>query len=147
MGAAFHRVEGAGADERNRTPLSRGHSSTDHERGRRAIQLKEHTHDYVNREVRAIGGHYMFTKEVKMHFNERDILYLVGHGVVDTSCCGLGGVAYALVCGFVVSWKNKKNYDGVPVSEVEPIRDTVLQSNIRRRIQNEEIVSQVIFGS
>ena len=93
----------------------------DHERGRITIQLKEYTHDYVNREVSAIGGHYMFTKEVKLHFNERDILYLVGHGVVDNSCCGFGGFAYALVCGFVVSWKNKKNYDGVPVSEVEPI--------------------------
>ena len=89
----------------------------------------------------------MFTKEVKMHFNERDILYLVGHGFADTSCCGFGGFAYALVCGFVVSWKNEKNYDGVPVSEVEPIRDMALQADIRRRIQNEEIVSQVIFGS
>jgi hypothetical protein len=108
---------------------------------------KEHIHDYLAREVTAIAGHYMFTKEARLSFGVRDVLYLVGHGIVDTSCCGFSGCVYALVCGFVVSWKAKKNRNGVSVSIVEPIRDSMLQAGIRQRIQEVEMVSQVLFES
>jgi len=87
----------------------------------------------------------MFIKEVSMPFGKREILYLVGHGVTDTSCCGFWGCAYALVCKFILSWKKKRNGDGVPISEVEPIRDMRIQADIRRRIEDEEMVLQIIF--
>ena len=59
---------------------------------------------------------------------------MVGGAIVDTSCCGVGGCAYALVPGFVVDWKYRRNEGGLAVSRVEPIRDEVIQGRVRRLI-------------
>jgi hypothetical protein len=107
--------------------------------------LREHIHHELNREVAAIGGHYVLTNEVRLPFDGREVLYLVGYAVVDNSCCGVGGVAYALVPGYIVAWKNKANDDGLAVSLVEPIDDPTAQADIRRLIQEKEVVHQIRF--
>jgi hypothetical protein len=65
--------------------------------------------------------------------------------VVDTSCCGIGGCAYALVRGFIRKWKYKKNSNDLPVSQIEPIRDVFLQREIGRLIQTRDKIFQVTF--
>jgi hypothetical protein len=96
----------------------------------------------LNQEVTAIGGHYRLVKEVRLPFRGREVLYLVGHALFDTACCGLGGCAYALVPGFILEWKSKTNEDGLPVSQVEPIRDEAVQEEVRRLIEKQEMVHQ-----
>ena len=107
----------------------------------------EYVHQELNREITAIGGHYVLTKEVRLPFRGREVLYLVGCAVVDTSCCGAGGCAYALVPGFILEWKSQTDGDGLAVSQVEPIRDEATQREVRRLIEMEEEgpVHQVIF--
>lgn len=84
-------------------------------------------------------------REVRLPFRGREVLYLVGYGVFDTTCCGVGGCAYALAPGFVLEWKGKTNEDGLAVSRVEPIRDEVIQKEVRRLIENQEAVQEVRF--
>ena len=103
-------------------------------------------HPDLGQEVTAIGGHYVFNKEARITYNDREVFYLVGYAVVDTSCCGAGGCAYALVPGFVKAWKYKSNISGVSVSQIEPISDPVNQQAIRRLLQKKEVVQQVTFG-
>ena len=103
-------------------------------------------HPDLGQEVTAIGGHYVFNKEARITYNGREVFYLVGYAVVDTSCCGAGGCAYVLVPGFVRAWKYKSNINGVSVSQIEPISDPVDQQAIRRMIQKKEVVQQVTFG-
>jgi hypothetical protein len=103
-------------------------------------------HPDLGQEVTAIGGHYVFNKEARITYNGREVFYLVGYAVVDTSCCGAGGCAYALVPGFVKAWKYKTNMNGASVSQIEPVRDTLAQQEIRRMIQKKEVVQQVSFG-
>ena len=105
----------------------------------------EYIHQGLNQEITAIGGHYVLVKEVRLPFHGREILYLVGHAAFDTTCCGAGGCAYALVSGFVASWHSSRNEDGLPVSRLEPINDTDTQNGIRRIIERLETVQQVIF--
>lgn len=107
--------------------------------------MREHIHHPLNQEVTAIGGHYVFTHEVCLPFNDREVLYLCGYAVYDTTCCGSGGCNYAVVVGFVWNWKNKKNEEGLPVSQVEPIDDPDVQKEISRLIQEKESVSQVNY--
>jgi hypothetical protein len=107
---------------------------------------QDFTHPILGQEITAIGGHYVFNKEGRVRFGDLDVFYLVGYAVVDTSCCGVGGCAYALVPGIVREWKYKKNNEGLPVSQVEPLRDTDNQHEIQRRIQEKEMVQQVTFG-
>ena len=109
------------------------------------IEPQDFTHPNLGQEVTAIGGHYVFGKEIRMSYDSREILYFVGYGVLDSTCCGVGGVAYVLVAGFIRQWKYKKNQDSVFVSKVEPIRDQSVQKEVRSLIQKKEMVNQVTF--
>jgi hypothetical protein len=84
-------------------------------------------------------------KEVQLPFQGRDVLYLVGHAAFDTTCCGVGGCAYALVPGFVLDWKGARNEDGLAVSQVESIRDKDAQRKLEQLIQKQEVIHQVRF--
>jgi hypothetical protein len=106
---------------------------------------EQYVHQELNRDITAIGGSYVLVKEARLPFGSREILYIIGHAVFDTTCCGVGGCAYALVPGFVLAWKSKDNENGLAVSEVEPIHDTGVQEQVRRLIEGKEIVQQVSF--
>lgn len=105
----------------------------------------EYVHQPLNQEVTAIGGHYVLVREVRLTFRNQEVLYLVGHAAFDTTCCGAGGCAYALVPGFLQGWKSKVSPDGLPVSQVEPIHDNDIQELVRKLINKQEVVQQVRF--
>lgn len=106
---------------------------------------REYVHQDLNREITAIGGYYLLVKEIRTPFQGRELLYLVGHAAFETTCCGAGGCAYALVPGFVLQWKHRTSRDGLPVSEIEPIHDEDTRERIRHLIQDSERVHQVLF--
>ena len=110
-----------------------------------ANQPQDFTHPQLGREVTAIGGHYVFGKEIRMSFRSREILYFVGYAVLDSTCCGVGGVAYVLVAGFLRQWKYKKNQDECFVSQIETIVAQTIQKVVRNAIQKKEMVYQVTF--
>jgi hypothetical protein len=109
------------------------------------LEPQDFTHPNLGQEVTAIGGHYVFGKEIRMSYDSREVLYFVGYAVLDSTCCGVGGVAYVLVAGFIRQWKYKKNQDNVFVSKMEPIRDQAVQKEVRSAIQKREMVYQVTF--
>jgi hypothetical protein len=106
---------------------------------------KEYTHVELNKEVQSISGYYVLEEEKVLKHNGRDVLYLIGHGVVDSSCCGIGGCRYALVPGYITGWKNRKDDAGKPVTEVEPIPDDESKSEILDMIKKDEMVNQIQF--
>jgi hypothetical protein len=107
--------------------------------------VKAYIHHALNQEVTAIGGHYVLVSEACLPFRGREVLYLIGYAAFDTACCGVGGCAYALVPGFIASWKSERKGDGLAMSQVEPIRDEAIQREIRRRIEKQETIHQVQF--
>jgi hypothetical protein len=107
--------------------------------------IEEYVHQALNQEVTAIGGYYLLVKEVRLPFHGREVLYLVGHAAFDTTCCGTGGCAYALVPGFIAKWKHRTNEEGLAVSQVEPIHDRTIQEQVRRLIDKREMVHQFRF--
>ena len=108
---------------------------------------RDFIHPVLNKAVRTISGHYILSQEKSLSYNGRNVLYFIGCAVVDTSCCGPGGCAYALVPGYIKDWKYKTDRDDLFVSRVEPIRDADVQSELRRMIIKKESVQQVNFGS
>ena len=107
--------------------------------------MQEYVHEEIGSETDAISGHYVFHKEVKLAFDEREILYVVGSAVIDTSCCGVGGCGFAIVPGYIRAWKLKISAEGRYISEVEPILNQSTQQKITKFIQGAEIVNQVQF--
>jgi len=106
---------------------------------------KNYTHQPLGEEVESISGHYVAEREVRIPVEGREVVYIVGHAVVDTSCCGAGGCGYALVPGFVVRWKYASNDDGWDMTEVEPVRDDSAKAFIKKTIESVEPVTQVNF--
>ena len=107
--------------------------------------LKDFIHPVINEEVRTISGYYVLARENRFAFNGREVLYYIGCAIVDSSCCAPGGCAYALVPGYIRQWKYKLNPENLSVSQVEPIRDAGVQSEIRRLIMKKDAVQQVNF--
>lgn len=108
-------------------------------------RLKDFVHHDMNEEIRAIGGGYTLIKEERLPMDGREVLYIIGHAVFDSSCCGSGGCGYALVPGFVKEWKHTKNASDRFVSRVEPIADIELQKQIRLILKQKEMVQEVRF--
>ncbi len=106
---------------------------------------KDFVHPELGSEVTAIGGHYVFGKEIRLPFNGRELLYYLGYAVLDSSCCGVSGCAYVLVAGFVKQWKYKTNQNGFYISKMNPIRNKLVQKDIRKLVEKKEMVFQVTF--
>ena len=102
------------------------------------------THE-LNNEVYSIAGHYELQKEEKIEHMGKEYLYLVGLGIIDSSCCGDGGCLYAIVPGSIVKWKSETNEKGGTTSEVEPIADQKIRDEIRQILLKKEVVNQVMF--
>lgn len=109
------------------------------------MELKDFVHPEMNEEVKTISGHYLFQKENRLALGDREILYLTGYGVTDSSCCGVGGCTFSYVPGFIKKWHYKKNEENRPVSSIEPIEDDETKQTIAQMIMGKESCHQVNF--
>lgn len=108
--------------------------------------ILQYTHLELNKDYPSgIAGYYTPEKEVRLKHNGREVLYVTGKAVIESSCCGSGSWVYAIVPGYIINWQNNTNERGLPVSEVEPISDGKVQENIRKIIQTDEAASPVGF--
>ena len=107
--------------------------------------LLEHTHYRLNSTVAAIGGEYAFLKEGTLRLQKQTILYYVGCAVLNSTCCGTGGVCFARVPGIVHALKYQTNDSGEPISRVEPITDKTVQVQVRKILHDTEWIHQVEF--
>ncbi len=104
-----------------------------------------YTHFVLNEEHTSITGFYVVTSEVRLPFQGREILYLMGYSVVDSSCCGVGGCGYASIQGFILDWKDRQNADGIDQTTYEPVRDLSIKEELSKIINQRETVTQVNF--
>ncbi len=105
----------------------------------------EYTHLPIDEDVTCIAGYYTPVKEVKLPYMDREVLYVVGQAVVESSCCGTGCWGYALVPGYIINWQKRTNEAGLPVSEVEPISDKIARDDISRTIEKVECIPRIEF--
>lgn len=107
--------------------------------------LLDVTHPVLHAEITAIGGYYLFSKEGTLWFQDRKVLYWVGCAVLSNTCCGMGGVSYVKVQGFVQRHRYKQRPSGEPVSLVEPIANPRHREEIRKMLVQKEKIHQVEF--
>ena len=107
---------------------------------------QEYAHLPLNEEVRGLSGYYIPTEEVRLKYNGKEVLYVIGSSTLESSCCGGGGTyGYAVVPGFIQSWQKKRNKTGLPVSEVEPIADEAARREIAKTIRETENIRNIDF--
>lgn len=106
--------------------------------------IREYTHE-LNREIRSISGGYELEREGKFEIHGKEVLYVVGNAIMDSSCCGVWGCRYALVPGYVKKFKTRQDEQGLWISEVEPVIDGATRQKITRLLEEKELVQQVQF--
>ncbi len=106
----------------------------------------EYIHQSLNEDdkIETISGYYTVDDEKLIKYQGKNVLCVLGLGVIDSSCCGVGGCRYATVPGYVRHWK-KKNNKGQYISEVDPVSDEKSRIDIKRILKEEEIVTQINF--
>ncbi|MDP2920619.1 MAG: hypothetical protein Q8O43_10445 [Dehalococcoidia bacterium] len=114
------------------------------------VKTVKYAHLPLNRDVEAFAGYYTPEKEVRMVYKGRELFYVTGHVVVETTCgadntCNTANYWYATVPGYIIRWQAETNKEGLPVTEVEIITDTTTQSAIREIILKSEAISRVDF--
>jgi hypothetical protein len=133
----------------------------------------EYTHLADGETIESISGHYTQEKELRLEYRGRPLLVVIGHTIIDRSCCGSGGCRYAMVIGYLVedraptrgggdgiagAWpyaptnnedsaraEDSERADGVAVSLVEPVNDPGGQAAIEELVRARETVTQVVF--
>lgn len=111
--------------------------------------VTNYTHLELNKDYSTgIAGYYSPEKEVRLHYDGREVLYVVGKAVIEatSTCCGGGSCSYAIVPGYIVKWQNTKNEDGLPVSEVEPISEEQVKGDVKKIIETDENLPLLAVG-
>jgi hypothetical protein len=103
------------------------------------------SHPVLNETIRSIGGEYRFNTERRAIGKNGEFLYFSGYFMVDRSCCGVAGSAYALVAGYIVKWKYRTGEDGRFVSLVRPVKNLRDRADITAIIKKEDAMCQVTF--
>jgi len=108
--------------------------------------LEEFTHPELNERVEFFGGGYQFVEEGTLTYRGKEVLYLKGVAVIESSCCGTGGCGFIKVPGYIRSWKKARNEGGRPLSAVERVESPDEQAEIRRILsENHPGFTQVEF--
>jgi len=107
--------------------------------------IQTYPHPVLNDPVTAIGGTYVITGEQKIGYQGEQLLVFSGHAVFDTTCCGAGGCAYALVTGFIDSYRRGKDDAGRWLSRVRPIKGVQLRKAVTAVIRAQTNAHQVQF--
>ncbi|MFW6081422.1 MAG: hypothetical protein ACOC7W_05870 [Desulfosalsimonas sp.] len=115
------------------------------EQARKKDREVDFTHPVLNEPVSAIGGEYLFEREHVAEAGGGQVIYFTGYFMLDRSCCGVGGCAYALVAGFVRQRKYRSESDGRQVSLVEPVDDPETRRRIESMIKESDPLMQVAF--
>jgi len=102
------------------------------------------THPRLEVEIETISGHYALTREGHLERDGKQILYYMGYGVTDRSCCGNAGCGYAVVAGVVLSYKRDVDSDGRAVSLVEPLEESTY-NDVAEVLRAKEAIRQVHF--
>ena len=109
------------------------------------MPVAEYVHPPLDEEVPSISGFCTLFEEGRFEHGGRVVLFVVGAAVVDHSCCGAGGARFIRVPGYVVAWKTGSTAAGVPVSEIEPVRDEGERRGIREKLEKAYPHTQILF--
>ena len=107
--------------------------------------LREFAHQNLGEDYGGLAGYYTPMKEVRLPYRGREILYIVGRAVIESSCCGTGNWPYALVPGYIVEWRHAANPRGLPLTTVEMIDDPELKKELLAIIRSRENLDCISF--
>lgn len=107
----------------------------------------EYSHTSLEEPVEFACGSFYKLEEGTLPYAGREVLYFKGTTSLLSTCCGTTscGVPYLKVPGFVVRWQARTTYSGIPITEVEPIRDEATQRELANLLREKYGISNIDF--
>jgi hypothetical protein len=105
----------------------------------------EYVHLELGEDLQGLAGYYTPLKELRLETNGREVLCVIGMSVVESACCGGGTFGYATVPGYILSWKERTNDNGLAVSRVEPVTDEMVKREVSTKIREGENIFNIDF--
>jgi hypothetical protein len=97
--------------------------------------IVEFTHPDLGEEVPVRAGYYAPLEEHVLPHEGREVLYIVGKGCIESSCCAApGSWIYVQVPGFLVKKHVRGGGNAPYISEVEIIDDQQTRKSVREAI-------------
>jgi hypothetical protein len=90
---------------------------------RKRVILKNYLHQKIGYEIRSISGSLTVFDELRLDFQDRQLLCIVHVGVIDNACCGSGGCILIEVPGYLISPERQTDADGCMISKVRPVEE------------------------
>lgn len=97
--------------------------------------IQTYIHKEIGMEIKTISGYLTYLEEKWLNYSGRDVLLAVGVGIVDNSCCGVGGCGFIEVAGYIVSWQKCADEKGRLISKVSPITSEKEKKEITRLLE------------
>ncbi len=107
--------------------------------------VRQYAHQKLGEDYGGIAGYYTPLKEIRLDYKGRQILYIVGRAVIESSCCGTGNWPYALVPGYIIEWQQSINPNGLPLTSVELIEDPEVKKDLLNIIRRREELDCITF--
>jgi len=109
--------------------------------------LEEYAHFPLNEEIEYSTGCVWKSEETTFKYGDEDVLYFVGHTSAMGGCCAgwYPPHQYIMVPGYLRNWQCRTNERGLPVSEIEPIRDEKVRDDIVRQLRAKYKIDEVVI--
>jgi hypothetical protein len=97
--------------------------------------IVEFEHAVLGEEIETRAGYYVPFEEYILPYKGREVIYTLGHGCIEASCCtAAGSWDYVQIPGFLVKKHIRGGGASPPVSQVEIIQDSEDRNSIRQSI-------------
>ena len=113
---------------------------------RKCGPMPPYIHKEIEKDIKTISGYLTYLEEGRLTYRSREVLYVVGVGIVDHSCCGAGGCGFIEVSGYVVSWHLGTDDAGRWMSDVDPIRNEEEKREISSLLERRHPHVQINFN-
>jgi len=97
--------------------------------------IVDFVHANLGEEIETRAGYYVPSEEHILPYKGREVIYILGHGCIEASCCtAAGSWDYVQVPGFLVKKHIRGGGTSSLISQVEIIQDSEDRSNIWQSI-------------
>ncbi|GAB6887708.1 hypothetical protein JCM13304A_12060 [Desulfothermus okinawensis JCM 13304] len=101
-------------------------------------------HFHLPKKVDTISGFFELVEEKILNIDGKKLLYYLGYGAADNSCCGFFGCGYVYVVGYIKKYKALKNDEGLILSIISSIEESH-RLKVEQVLKTREQVNQVVF--
>lgn len=108
--------------------------------------IEEFAHFPLNEEIHYSTGYIWKSEESTLRYGNEDVLYFVGNTSAMGGCCAgwYPPHMYIMVVGYLRKWQCRTNENGLPVSEIEPIRDPIIREDLIRILRERYKIDEVV---